>query len=85
MGDESKNIEKSVEDLKQQIKEEQEKGLKYEAEIRILEQHIYYHDCRVKELNKVLMNTCDHVWESCREPYMYGERYEHCAKCDLYR
>ena len=38
-----------------------------------------------KELNKVLMKTCDHVWESYREPYMYGERYDHCTKCDLYR
>ena len=75
----------SVEELKQQIKEEQEKGFKYEAEIRIAEQHKYYHNSRVKELNKVLMNICDHVWESYREPYAYGERYEHCAKCDLYR
>ena len=34
----------SVEELKQQIKEEQEKSYKYEAEIRIAEEHRYYHN-----------------------------------------
>ena len=47
---------------------------------------IYKYTCDIDTLNKKKHKVCgEHDFETFKEPYMYGEKYQVCKKCGFCR
>ena len=55
------------------------------GDIRNMETQIYQTHKLIESKYKLIHQLCRHKWVSKRENYMYGERYEECEKCGMFR
>ncbi len=53
--------------------------------IRYMETQIHKSKKLIDEKYKLIHKSCEHDWENKRENHMYGERYQECRKCGMYR